>query len=187
MTAELAQTVCVPLLQQYLNFTAELCSSCWLACFHWKTCSQLWAKCSLYVDFGLEGPMGKWEPSTVSSISNLFCWLGRWPTWASLTRLLTQISAAARHTGQAHWVGLGICLLLIGAQLTWAQPARFLTSWRAGPPESLALQPRRLEDGSEAHPQARPASAAAADWVHKANKCCPSCPTNITNRGCLNS
>ena len=52
----------------------------------------------------------------------------------------------------ARWVGLGERLRQIGHQPTGAQPA--LTSRRAGPPESLALQPHRGEEGSEARPQA---------------------------------
>ena len=62
-------------------------------------------------------------------------WLGCSPNWASLVRLLTQISGGARHARQASWVGLGELSCQIWHQPTRAQPSRFLTSGRARPPE----------------------------------------------------
>ena len=78
----------------------------------------------------------------------------------------------ARHARPARWVGLGDCLRQTGYQPTWAKLSAaqsFLKSQarRAGPPESLALQPRREEEGSKAHSQANqlPSQWAWSQWA----------------------
>ena len=142
---------CVPFLQQILNPKAEL--RCSLAYFHWKRAPSREQTVHYIIISVSKTSLGNKNP-TLSLPNSFIYWLGCSPNWASLARLLTQISGAARHARPACWVSLGESLCQIWHQPTRAQPARFLTSGRAGPPESLALQPRRGEEGSEARPQA---------------------------------
>ena len=145
-----AWAACVPFLLQYLNSKAIL--RCRLAYFHWNR--ALSREQSVHYIIILVSKTSLVHKNPYTFFAKRIYYDGLVARRAS--RLLTQISDAARHARPARWIGLGERLRQIWHQPTRAQPARFLTSRRAGPPESLALQPRRGEEGSdsEARPQA---------------------------------
>ena len=140
---------------------------CCLAYFHWKRAPSREQSVHYIIILVSETSQVNKNQYTFFAKLIFLCWLGCSLNWASLARHLTQISGAVRHARLARWVSLGERLSQIGIQPTRAQPARLLTSGRAGPPESLALQPRRGEEGSEAGPQANqlPHQWAWSQWA----------------------
>ena len=94
---------CVPFLQQILNPKAEL--RCSLAYFHWKRAPSREQTVHYIIISVSKTSLGNKNP-TLSLPNSFIYWLGCSPNWASLARLLTQISGAARHARPATWVGL---------------------------------------------------------------------------------
>ena len=125
MYAAGAWAACVPFLPQYLNSKAIL--RCRLPYFHWNRAPSHEQSVHYFIILVSKTSRVIKNPYTFFAKGIYLRWLGCSPNWASLACLLTQIPVAAR---------------------------RFLTAGRAGPPESLVLQPRRGEEGSEARPQA---------------------------------